>query len=271
MSTPISRPAEAAAELLWKHPDKAPADAMVACAEHETCVLTRDGAIFKVLGPGQHHVHAPSYAIIEAFFINASAVVKFGTIARMRDGVSGKPVGMRCFGEVRLRVVDPAKLCADAMGGGDGLTEYVKNKIAKAVSEQTARHAASGVLAFIADPSQTERVLAAVVQDLASAGLGFGGVEVAGFGNVSISPSAEDLQALGGTVPAPQPAAAAQQVAPPGAGAQFAIGSRVWGYWTDGNWYPAIVKQFENGQYLIDWEGNPDTTWLPATHLKPAG
>jgi hypothetical protein len=122
-------------------------------------------------------------------------------------------------------------------------------------------------------------VLSAVQQHLAAHGLGVGGLEIGGFGNFTISPSPQDMQALGMSAAAPQVAqqqaapqqAAPQQAAAPQATSHFSDGTRVWAYWTDGNWYPATIKQFQNGQYLVDWEGNPDTAWVPQGHVKPTG
>lgn len=279
MSTTISRPAEALTELLWKYPEQAPADGMVICSDHEQCVLMRDGTVFKVFGAGRHHIHAPSYAHIDAFFVNQRARIKFGTIARVKDASSGKPVQLRCFGEVDIVVDDAVKLCAEIATGADGFDRFVGQKVSKVVSEQTAAAAMPNVRAFVADPSQTQRLLAAVQQHLGSQGIGVGGVQIGGFGNVTISPSPEDMQVLGMSGAAPQVAQqqsaarqpAVQQASAQPAAGQFPPGTRVWAYWTDGNWYPATVKQFGNGQYLVDWEGNPDTAWVPQGHVKPVG
>jgi hypothetical protein len=39
--------------------------------------------------------------------------------------------------------------------------------------------------------------------------------------------------------------------------------------WTDGSWYPGKVVAFQNGQYQIDWDGNPHAAWVPSDCVRP--
>jgi len=59
--------------------------------------------------------------------------------------------------------------------------------------------------------------------------------------------------------------------AAPPANVDYIVGEKVLALWTDGRWYSAVVKNIQNGKYIVHYTEYGNTTALPVSSLRKKG
>lgn len=221
---------------LHKHPDPITAAATLRCDEGDTAVAFDSGQLIGAFGPGQHDV---SGSAVDVFFVRPSAAVKIGCQLATRSG------RLRGFGELLIRVTDPVALIRDVTGvsGGGDVAGMVESYVQRQVSARLTEAIATASL----DQAGVAAALGSLDRAIAS------GIELDRFVHLTLDGPGVDLTVR---PPAPSPAGPTP-------------GTPVWAYWTDGNWYPATVREIDASGVLIQWDSGGNTARLALEHLKP--
>jgi hypothetical protein len=264
----IQRAPSAAEALLYVHPDSVSSGSPVAAAEGDSIVLLWDNVPQDVLGPGNHYAYSPSYRTVRAFFVRTGpSRVRLSGSMKVPDA-SGSETAVRYSGEVWVQASDPRAVAAVAAEkpteqGPAALAQVISRHVSQAIQGELTRLCASGSVAVvIGNPSTIGELAARVQPALQQSGVGISGVQLVNVGSIQLS-----LE--GGQPTAGQQAAhrvSAQRAAVPGQ--RYPVGDRVFAYWTDGKWYPAIIRGYQDGKYQVDWEGNPHVAWVPEDHVR---
>lgn len=257
----IQRDPSATQALLYVHPDAVPSGSAVGVGEGDSVVILFDTEPRDVYGQGTHYAYSPSYRTARACFVRTgpSHVAISGTVT-VKDPGQGADVGVQYAGEVWVQASDP-KAVASTVGdkpieqAAASVNQVIAAAVGKAIqADLTAACASQAVAAVVGNPATLGEMAARLQPALQASGVGIGGVQLVNVGTIRLAMAS-------GATTAQTPAAAAT-------GGQFPIGDRVFAYWTDGNWYPAIIRGFKDGQYQVDWEGNPHVAWVPADHVR---
>lgn len=215
----IARPDEAKDLIIYKWPDKNIRKfTQVTVQPDEQAVFFKDGKVVGTLAPGQHRIDGQAIPflnmiidaatggnlmIAELYFVSTREFpnLKFGgSIDNVEDPKTKLGVGLRVFGTYSMKVTNPDELIVRLVGtqnieSNEEISDWATQQMLKDFRDMVTERVTKGELEILGIAAQTEE-LEKIALEGAKEHLAGYGVEVAKFGNFTISLREEDEEML---------------------------------------------------------------------------